>query len=400
MNLKNFGRINRKHVVVVYMAVIGIFVYINWFVGVCSTPRPNPHKTSKSESTTSLSRKILMENVRRTTEKTILFWYKPFGYTFDQTLSSNCGNCQVTSDLNKFNESSAVVFHFNELNVETMPENRFNDQLFVFYTMEAPPALKVRNLHFKEYDGYFNLTMSYRKNADVHSPYVIMTDVLLRIQEKYQNTTDFGISSVLQRKKKLLLMVASNCGTVPGAKERIRISNLLKKTKIGDKFDREGSCFSKERFPAENFKEYKFYLAMENSYHCKDYITEKLYRNGFLEETVPIAWGTKKSDYDVPKNSVIFMEDYDTMDALADYLEYLDKNDTAYLEYFQWRKTDLFNVPTDSLRNQTWLSVPAFKTGLCNLCIAVNENTWREKVKVVRSIYNWVYEHENPECLN
>ena len=71
MNLKNFGRINRKHVVVVYMAVIGIFVYINWFVGVCSTPRPNPNKTFKSESTTSLSRKILMENVRRTTEVSV-----------------------------------------------------------------------------------------------------------------------------------------------------------------------------------------------------------------------------------------------------------------------------------------------------------------------------------------
>ena len=227
-----------------------------------------------------------------------------------------------------------------------------------------------------------------------------MTDVLLTIQKRYQNTSDFGISSVLLHKNKLLLMVVSNCGTLPGARERLRMSNLLKNTKIGDKFDREGSCFSKERFPMEKFKEYKFYLAMENSYHCKDYITEKMFRNGFLEETVPIVWGAKKSEYNVPPNSVIFMEDYKNMDDLAVYLDYLDKNDTAYLEYFQWRKTDLSKTSTDSIRNQTWLSVPAFKTGLCNLCTFIQENTIQGKRKVVRSIYSWIYEHENPECLS
>ena len=222
-----------------------------------------------------------------------------------------------------------------------------------------------------------------------------MTDVLHTVQERYQNTTDFGISTVLRRKKKLLLMVASNCGSGPGARERLRISNLLKDTKIGDKFDREGSCYSKHRFPMERFKEYKFYLAMENSYHCKDYVTEKLFRNGFLMETVPVVWGSKKSDYDVPEKSVIFMEDYGSMEDLADHLDYLDKNDTAYLEYFQWRKTDLSKSPTKSVNNQTWLSVPA-----CNLCTAIHENIMQEKIKTVGSIYSWIYEHENPECLS
>ena len=226
-----------------------------------------------------------------------------------------------------------------------------------------------------------------------------MTDVLLIIQERYQNTTDFGIRSVLLHKKKLLLMVASNCGSVPGAKERLRISNLLKDTKIGDEFDREGKCFSNDRFPMERFKEYKFYLAMENSYHCKDYITEKLFRNGFLMETVPVVWGAKKSDYDVPEKSVIFMEDYGSMEDLADHLDYLDKNDTAYLEYFQWRKSDLSKTPTNSIRNQTLFS-PVFKTGFCNLCTAIHDNVVQEKRKIVRSIYSWIYEHENLECLS
>ena len=227
-----------------------------------------------------------------------------------------------------------------------------------------------------------------------------MTDVILTTQERYNNSKDFGISSVLKLKSKFILMVVSNCGSVPGARERLRISNLLKNTKIGHKFDREGFCFSKERFPVENFKKYKFYLAMENSYHCKDYITEKLYRNGFLMEALPVVWGAKKSDYNVPPKSVIFIEDYKSMDDLAEYLEYLDKNDTAYLEYFQWRKTDLSLISAERIRNEKWCKLPAFQIGLCNLCAAIHEIVKKEKRKVVRSIHSWVYEQENTECFN
>jgi len=394
MKLKTVSRIPREYFVILNIVAIGTLIYICCFISISSTRGPNQLKPK------SLSRRILRENDKRNIKKTILFWYKPFEEDTEiKSLPSNCGNCQVTNDRNKFNESKAVVFHFNELNMETMAKHRLNDQLFVFFTKEAPPALKRRELYFKEYDNYFNLTMSYRTNADIHSPYYRMKDVIFTIQERYKNTKDFGISSTLKLKNKLLLMVVSNCGSVQGAKERIRISDLLKNTTIGDRFDREGSCFNNERFQVDKFKEYKFYLAMENSFHCKDYITEKLYRNGFLMESVPIVWGAKKSDYIVPPKSVIFMEDYKSMDDLADYLDYLDKNDTAYLEYFQWRKTDLSNVFSENVRDQRWFSI-----GSCNLCSFIHENNEQEKSseekrKVVKSIYSWIYEQENPECL-
>ena len=71
-----------------------------------------------------------------------------------------------------------------------------------------------------------------------------MANVLGEIQEKYRDSPDSGISQVLDKKKKLLLWVVSNCGgTVPGATERMKISDLLKETSVGDRFDREGKCF-------------------------------------------------------------------------------------------------------------------------------------------------------------
>ena len=55
--------------------------------------------------------------------------------------------------------------------------------------------------------------------------------------------------------------------------------------------------------------------------------------------TVPVVFGPEKEDVlkIAPKNSFIFAEDFETPKALVDYLDYLDGNDTAYLEYHKWR---------------------------------------------------------------
>ena len=55
--------------------------------------------------------------------------------------------------------------------------------------------------------------------------------------------------------------------------------------------------------------------------------------------TVPVVFGPEKEDVlkIAPKNSFIFAEDFETPKDLVDYLDYLDGNDTAYLEYHKWR---------------------------------------------------------------
>ena len=84
---------------------------------------------------------------------------------------------------------------------------------------------------------------------------------------------------------------------------------------------------------------YKFYLAFENSIHCNDYISEKFWRNSLNQGLVPIVFGPHPDDMNAlaPPNSFIHVENFKSKAALVDYLEYLDGNDTAYLEYHQWR---------------------------------------------------------------
>ena len=85
-------------------------------------------------------------------------------------------------------------------------------------------------------------------------------------------------------------------------------------------------------------QEYKFHLALENSY-CKDYITEKYWLNSLNLGIVPIVLGG--GNYSNPNiaipGSYINAQDFKSMKELGDYIKYLDKNDTAYNAFHQWR---------------------------------------------------------------
>ena len=84
---------------------------------------------------------------------------------------------------------------------------------------------------------------------------------------------------------------------------------------------------------------FKFYLAFENAIHCNDYLSEKFWRNALGSGAVPVVYGAHPDDVKAvaPPNSYIHVEDFETPAALVEYLDYLDGNDTAYLEYHQWR---------------------------------------------------------------
>lgn len=90
-------------------------------------------------------------------------------------------------------------------------------------------------------------------------------------------------------------------------------------------------------------KDYKFYLAFENS-NCRDYITEKFYVNGLMNDILPIAMGARKDDYvrASPPHSYIHVDDFGSPKELAEYLNLLETNSTLYEEYFNWKSSGEF----------------------------------------------------------
>ncbi|VDO00250.1 unnamed protein product [Rodentolepis nana] len=65
---------------------------------------------------------------------------------------------------------------------------------------------------------------------------------------------------------------------------------------------------------------------------------------------VPIVLGAYKEDYEnvLPPHSYINVDDFDSIQELAEYLQFLDKNDTAYAQYFAWTKHGRIIVNSDS----------------------------------------------------
>merc|ERR1712046_102029 len=155
------------------------------------------------------------------------------------------------------------------------------------------------------------------------------------------------ISIIMDRKNaantKYAAWVVSNCDHTAGASQRFEYGQRL--VKAGLKLDGFGECWNSTLIESPwthgNNKEpgviakYKFYLAFENSIHCNDYVSEKFWRNSLHEGAVPIVFGPHPDDVKAmaPPKSYIHVEDFGSPSELVEFLDYLDNNDTAYLEY-------------------------------------------------------------------
>merc|ERR1719322_962613 len=317
-------------------------------------------------------------------------------------------------------DTAAVVFHITEINYDTVPKTRNPNQYYVYHVAEGPQYIRFAvHKELLEFDNFFNLTMSYRRDSDIFTPYDRMSRVLEELKQKYKDTNDTGISATLQMKTRFAVWIVSNCDLTPGARERLDVVEEM--VKSGIPVDRRGRCFPDndpppgeraERGNGEQFRflsESKFVLSFENSHNCKDYFTEKLFWNGFLPGSVPIIWGAPKESYEevIPPHSAIFLDDYPNLKDLAAYLDYLDKNETAYREYFEWRLMDVEEM-SDYGR----------QTSLCQLCRVINgvniDNLFApnvprlqniplfgfpEEPRIVKSIHDWEFGDINKRCF-
>ncbi|CAF0942985.1 unnamed protein product [Didymodactylos carnosus] len=163
--------------------------------------------------------------------------------------------------------------------------------------------------------------------------------------QKYLPSLDYTTE-----KTKLIAWFVSNCNTHSRREEYV---NELKKHVPVDIY---GDCswHLKRRYECTKWinkpenctkkllKQYKFYLSFENS-QCDTYITEKFWSHGLGYNgqiaIVPIVSGAKKEQYEKISinNSFIHVDDFKTSKELANYLLYLDKNNTAYNKYLAWK---------------------------------------------------------------
>lgn len=132
-----------------------------------------------------------------------------------------------------------------------------------------------------------------------------------------------------------------------------------------------GSCIANDQNPCEKNHpcEWRysysamFYLAFE-SQTCLDYITEKFWR-ALHYGMIPIVFGPKKQSYldlGIPGSAFIHVNDFSSVEQLADHLHRISRDYFLYREYFQWLNSyDVFYQPND-----------LEPVRMCELCMRLN----------------------------
>ena len=309
-------------------------------------------------------------SITKRATKVILFYTKWFGiskwpgFEAEQNISCDQLTCRLTQNGDEFQRSDALIFHGWDLPSVTVlkevEKSKPSKQRWIFYLMESP----VINAGHKPalFNGMFNWTLTYRLDSDFLAPYgyyaPLTPDEINRKPKNYAEGKD-----------KLVAWGVSHCGMLRDE----FVTKLLKYIKVdifgscANKFNQHESCPRGSQECHNKLQRYKFYLSFENSF-CIDYITEKYWENPLALNMVPVVMGGASYENEqlaIP-GSFINVIDFESVEALAKYLMYLNSNDTAYNEYFMWRRK--------------FKRAPPMPGWACLVCAALNNDSLPAKV--------------------
>jgi len=248
--------------------------------------------------------------------------------------------CRITYNKSEMAHSDAVMFHSRDMpgnfqQLKIVSDGRNQRQRWIYSTQE--------NAHNNgrdpaQYNGIFNWTITYRTDSDLVIPYGSFREISTNEIPKDHNITNYA-----KGKDKLVAWAVSHCVTirdnvVKKLSEFIPISVyggcsrlIPKRINVND-----NNCPRHSEQCAKIMKTFKFYLSLENGI-CTDYITEKYWDTPIFYNMVPIVLGPEYFAKLAIPGSYINLFDFPSIEALANYIKYLDKNDTAYNEYFKWK---------------------------------------------------------------
>ncbi|XP_041366106.1 alpha-(1,3)-fucosyltransferase C-like isoform X2 [Gigantopelta aegis] len=321
---------------------------------------------TEEESTTPKETSAKNQNTSAKVGKLILLKNNPAGWNLYSILLQHLSRCPAKCTLvksgNNLSAFDAVIF--NAVGYpENLPPRKVPGQVWVYFTLESPYHSADYKFNRPEWRNMFNWTMTYRADSNIWYPYGRIRKREKPIQLDFQGLT--------KNKTKLAAWFVSHCRT-PG--ERHKYVQKMKKTISVDIF---GGCGDK-KCPPNNVtlcgqmlsRDYKFYLAFENSL-CYDYLTEKVFHYIEQQIVLVVRGGADYSKF-LPPNSFINTADFKSPKLLAEYLLYMDKNHTAYVEYFKWRNH--YYVDTDESPG-------------CRLCTKLSNAT--AYANVYNDIYSW-----------
>lgn len=261
----------------------------------------------------------------------ILFFNDFFGHPPDTRSLAGIEGCVFTTDRSRLREASAVVFHIPSMRTLGKVRKRAG-QLWVAWSMESEVNYPL--LADDAFMRAFDLTMTYKRSADIWCPYV-----------PRKAAFEQALAKPVPRKTAsapVVMLQSSNvdhCGRNQFARELMSLVSVhsygrfLNNRPIG--LEDRGNETKLAIVAA-----YKFCIGFENSF-APDYVTEKFF-DPILAGTVPVYRGAENVDIFAPgDHAFVDASRFSGPRDLAEFLIELDRDEHAYRQYFQWRQGGL-----------------------------------------------------------
>ncbi|KAI6655167.1 Alpha-(1,3)-fucosyltransferase 11-like [Oopsacas minuta] len=332
-----------------------------------------------------ITQEFIISEVKRTAKENdipVLIWWSNL-YP-DMTDFKQCGKstCVVTRDRKIFSdkefENVAILFYGSSVNWDDLPLPRSTQLWGLLHDESSKNNIE---LNFIEVLSLFNYTSTFSRYSDVP-----LTTMYLPTLNYLTEPVNYPPSE-MQESRGSVLYIHSDC-QVPTYRD-LYTKELMKHITV----DSYGSCLNNKEFPDylksggnilkfqhedlyKFIQGYKFTLAFENS-RCDDYITEKLWRPLHMR-SIPIYHGARTvKDWVPAEHSVIYAEDFNNPRELADYLKYLEANETAYEEYFSYKvkvtNQRLINAMNDRIWNYYKDGIDFIEGFNCLMCQKLDE---------------------------
>lgn len=352
---------------ILILALAGITVLFLMYYKSVPSPKCHPRQAHFNSKSVVGKQSNSSAAIQQTNKPIMLLWFWPENKRFDfldcETLFK-INNCHLTDDRSLYSRAHGVLIFHRAIqdDLSNLPNStRARFQRWIWFNTDSPNNTR----RIEGIQGLFNLTLSYRKDADIH--------VRWQLTVKTNTDEDF----VLPKKERLLCWIVDSNDLHTNSSER---NNYYRELVKHIKVDVFGEFLKGEKYFL-TISSCKFYLSFESSID-RDYITETF--NGPLAAgTVPIVLGPPRRNYEdfAPGTSFIHVNDFPDAAALAEFLLRLDKDTEAYGRYFNWRR---FYTAKRHLTEESH----EFAHSICQACHHVGMN---KDYRVVPDLYKWFF---------
>ena len=292
----------------------------------------------------------------------LILFFNPFFTEFPDTSGLECRRgCEFTSDRARMAEADAVVIHLPACQ-RIWEARKYPGQLWVAWSLESDVTIPMmRSARFMR---HFDLTMTYRRDADVWCPYLPPT--------AFPPSPADRLLAPAPPKRESVPAVLFQSSRYDRSRRYPYLHELMKRVRV----DSYGKITPNQKVDGPDtgrqtkldvISRYKFCLSFENSLSV-DYVSEKFF-DPLVAGTVPVYRGASNvAEFAPGEKCFINADDFSGPAELAEYLNFLNGNDAAYQEYFRWKSAGF------SAGFQKMMQI-ASREPFCRLCDIVARRT-------------------------